>query len=203
MDVLLPTDALEKTLRAEAGTSAARIRETAELEAREFVQAFDQETEALVTALRDRAAARVDRKGADLGKALPLGRRRLDAAFFDQSVRQALDDLADEVDEETWRAVFGVRLAAALPTLGAGVELTVSGWTEAGTEVWLGSLVPGAPVSVTPGNPGDRTLTAVGARGRAVYRLSVRLLWEELLETHREELVQALFPGRNTDAGTR
>jgi len=205
MEELIPTATLEKTLADQAEAAEVRIRTATEIEAQEFAEAFDRETEVLVAAIRADFAGWTARVQADLEKALPLGRRRLEAAYLEQSLGRAFEDLAGEIDEGLWRRVFGSRLTAVLPALvrdGAPVDLTVSGWTEPDTEKWLTTLVPGARVVATPGSPGDRSLRAAGVGGRAVYRVSVRQLWDELRETQREELVDALFPGR-THAGSR
>ena len=180
MEEILPADALEKTLTEESEAKVLQIRQGAEAEARQFSEAFDAETEVLVSALRAGVEARVARIRDDLDRSLPLGRRRLKGAFLERELRRALDSVVGEIDDPTWQTILEARLGPALPILGPGVQ-----------------------VSTHRSDSGDQGLTATSVDGRTVFRVSVRSLTEELLETRREELVRALFPGRFIDAGSR
>jgi hypothetical protein len=175
----LSTDALEKTLVEEAEARILEIRGNAEAEARRWTEAFDTETEALAAAGRAGTEAQISRVRDDLERSLPLGRRRLEGAFLDREVRRALGAVLGEIDDQTWRQIFDLRLAKALPILGPGTK------------------------AVFQGEGGDRMLTATSNDGRTMFQVSVRSLTEELLETRRGELVEALFPGRFGDAGPR
>jgi hypothetical protein len=200
MEELLSSRGLEEALLQKAELRATSILETAQTEAEAFKLQWDRETEAQVNSLRVRGEDQRFRFRTDLEKGVPLKQRRLETAFLDREIRDALGRFFADLRQTEVLDLLSRRLAAvsgAFPR--SEVGLTTLG-LDAEAEDRIRSLLPGIEAAVSgKGVPGER-----GIEIRTMnlsFRVSTALLLEELMETQREELARALFPGRLNHGG--
>ena len=203
VEELVSGNELEKVLVEKSRAKVEAIREAGRSDREALVDQIDRETDRQVRALRDRYRDKTDKLRTDLDRSLPLGQRRLRDAFWDRETVRALDQVLGAFTDSDLRGFIGARLAQAAPAFGGEpVEVLAYGLGPEGLVPWVEAFFSRAKVVVCPpASEGSRGIEVRGRGGDLTFRASTELFREELLETRREELVRALFPGMAEDVG--
>lgn len=191
------TEILEREIREEASRRAARLIDQAMREAADLRAAAAAALETELAGMTAAHQALKARRLADLSAAQPLERQRRRLAFLGRELEREVAAVLAALSETAWWAVVGPRLVEAAAGLGDG-ELRVR-WSNAGNDPLgrLRGLLPGREVRAVEAGDGaaGRWVELERADGRRRYRIGDGELAAWLLETHRAELAETLFPG--------
>jgi V/A-type H+/Na+-transporting ATPase subunit E len=202
MEEIRSSDALDREILEDARKKADKILKQSELESTELKSVWEKKARTEIGLLEERMAERVRLYAEEVGARSPLERKRKKIEHIESCLGDSVLKAFATIDPPRRSRILQGRLRRASSFFqGKPVSALSFGISRQEAEALINEAIPGIHlVSLDEKNAdqGHEGILLIGDDGAIKYRATMAEVRDEILDSNREELVRALFPGLDT-----
>lgn len=193
MEEIKTSEKLEQEILEDARRKAERILKGAEKSIGEIEAEWKKKEEAFLATSKQELEAKKKRILEEISASIPLEVKRMELRILNEKFESSLEKFFEELTDEEFSSLIQPRLAR-VSSFFQGKPLTLIYNRVSQAEPLVRSVLQGARILSVQEGDLPRGIQIQSEDGAVRYRLTVEELKEEVVQSYRREVFEALFP---------